>query len=63
MNKRKNLGQHFLTSKTIADAIVSNAKITRNDVVLEIGTGYGILIPYLCKNAKQVFSIESCNSE
>ena len=59
MNKRKNLGQHFLTSKTIADAIVSNAKITRNDVVLEIGTGYGILIPYLCKNAKQVFSIEN----
>ena len=59
MNKRKNLGQHFLISKTIADAIVSNANITRNDVVLEIGTGYGILIPYLCKNAKQVFSIEN----
>ena len=59
MNKRKNLGQHFLKSKTIAKAIVSSAKITRNDVVLEIGTGYGILIPYLCKNAKQVFSIEN----
>ena len=58
MNKRKNLGQHFLKSKTIAKSIVSNANITRNDVVLEIGTGYGILIPYLCKNAKQVFSIE-----
>jgi len=39
MNKRKNLGQHFLKSKTIAKAIVSSAKITRNDVVLEIGTG------------------------
>jgi len=59
MNKRKNLGQHFLKSKTIAKAIVSSAKITRNDVVFEIGTGYGILIPYLCKNAKQVFSIEN----
>ena len=59
MNKRKNLGQHFLKSKTIAKSIVSNARITRNDVVLEIGTGHGILIPYLCKNAKQVFSIES----
>ena len=58
MNKRKNLGQHFLKSKTIAKSIVSNANITRNDFVLEIGTGYGILIPYLCKNAKQVFSIE-----
>ena len=59
MNRRKNLGQHFLQSKTIAKSIVSNANITRNDVVLEIGTGYGILIPYLCKNAKQVFSIEN----
>ena len=59
MNKRKNLGQHFLKSKTIAKDIVSSAKITRNDVVLEIGTGHGILIPYLCRNAKQVFSIEN----
>lgn len=59
MNRRKNLGQHFLQSKIIAKSIVSNANITRNDVVLEIGTGYGILIPYLCKNAKQVFSIEN----
>jgi len=59
MNRRKNLGQHFLQSKTIAKSIVSNANITRNDIVLEIGTGYGILIPYLCKNAKQVFSIEN----
>jgi len=59
MNKRKKLGQHFLKSKTIAKSIVSNARITRNDVILEIGTGYGILIPYMCKKAKQVFSVES----
>ena len=59
MNKRKKLGQHFLKSKTIAKSIVSNARITRNDVILEIGTGHGILIPYICKNAKQVFSVES----
>ena len=48
MNKRKKFGQHFLKSKTIAKSIVSNAKITRNDVVLEVGTGHGILIPYMC---------------
>ena len=59
MNKRKKFGQHFLKSKTIAKSIVSNAKITRNDVVLEVGTGHGILIPYMCKNAKKVYSIES----
>ena len=59
MNKRKKLGQHFLKSKIIAKLITSNACITRNDIVLEIGTGYGILIPYVCKNAKRVYSIES----
>ena len=59
MNKRKKLGQHFLKSKTIAESIVSNAKITKNDVILEVGTGHGILIPYICKNAKRVYSIES----
>ena len=59
MNKRKNLGQHFLKSKAIAKTIVSSAKITRNDTVLEIGTGHGILIPYICEKAKQVFSIEN----
>ncbi len=59
MKKRKNLGQHFLKSKTIAKSIASAAEITKNDVVLEIGTGYGILVPYLCKKAKQVFSIEA----
>jgi len=30
MNKRKDLGQHFLKSKTIAGSIVDSAKITRN---------------------------------
>ena len=62
MNKRKDLGQHFLKSKTIAKAIADSAKITRNDVVLEVGTGHGILIPYICKKAKQVFSIENDHS-
>jgi len=39
--------------------IVSAGKISKNDIVLEIGTGHGILVPYLCKNAKKVISIES----
>ena len=59
MNKRKRLGQHFLKSNTIAKSIASNARITKNDVILEVGTGHGILIPYICKNAKKVYSIES----
>ena len=59
MNKRKKFGQHFLISQSVAKKIVSTAKITIDDIVLEIGTGHGILIPYLCEKAKKVISIES----
>ena len=58
MKKHQKLGQHFLISNSIAAAIVNAATIGKNDTVLEIGTGKGILIPYLCKNAKRVISIE-----
>ncbi|MEO9277487.1 MAG: rRNA adenine dimethyltransferase family protein [Nitrososphaera sp.] len=58
MNKRQSLGQHFLKSQSIAKSIVNFAKITKNDTVLEVGTGKGILTPYLCEKAKHVISIE-----
>jgi 16S rRNA (adenine1518-N6/adenine1519-N6)-dimethyltransferase len=58
MIKRKQLGQHFLNSSSIAKFIVSEAKITKNDVVFEIGTGKGILTPLLCQNAKKVISVD-----
>ena len=50
MIKRKLLGQHFLNSKSIAEFIVKEARISETDVVFEIGTGLGILTPLLCKN-------------
>ena len=59
MRKRKRLGQHFLISQTVAKKIVEAARITKKDVVLEIGTGRGILVPLLCEKAKQVISIEA----
>ncbi len=59
MIKRKLLGQHFLNSNSIAQSIVSEAKITKNDVVFELGTGLGILTPLLCKKAKKVISIDA----
>ena len=59
MIKRKLLGQHFLNSKSIAEFIVKEAEISKNDVVFEIGTGPGILIPLLCKNAQKVISVDA----
>ena len=43
MIKRKQLGQHFLNSNSIAKSIVSEAKITKRDIVFELGTGLGNL--------------------
>ena len=59
MIKRKLLGQHFLNSKSIAQFIVKEAEISKNDIVFEIGTGPGILIPLLCENAQKVISIDA----
>lgn len=59
MIKRGKLGQHFLNSKNIADSVVFEAKITKKDTVFELGTGFGILTPLLCKKAKKVISIDA----
>jgi 16S rRNA (adenine1518-N6/adenine1519-N6)-dimethyltransferase len=58
MIKRKRLGQHFLNSNSIAKSIVSEAKITKNDTVFEVGTGLGILTPLLCMKADKVISVD-----
>ena len=58
MIKRKKLGQHFLNSNSIAKSIISEAKITKNDTVFEIGTGKGILTPLLCEKAGKVISVD-----
>lgn len=59
MNRRQSLGQHFLISEPIAKSIVDFADITAKDTVLEIGTGKGILLPFLCRMAKKVISVET----
>ena len=58
MSIQKKLGQNFLNSKLIAKFIVDSAKISKNDVVYEIGIGKGILTPFLCEKSKNVISVE-----
>ena len=59
MTRRQRLGQHFLISQSVARTIATAAQITKDDIVLEIGTGKGILLPFLCKDAKKVISFET----
>ena len=55
---KKNLGQNFLVDENIAELEVREADIKKNDIVLEIGPGKGILTKILAKKAKKVIAIE-----
>lgn len=50
--------QSFLHSQAVVDRIVEGAKLQSYDVVLEIGTGLGILTKALVKKVKKVITIE-----
>jgi 16S rRNA (adenine1518-N6/adenine1519-N6)-dimethyltransferase len=55
---KKSLGQNFLIDKNVALSEVSYANITKEDIVLEVGPGAGILTEILADKAKQVIAIE-----
>jgi 16S rRNA (adenine1518-N6/adenine1519-N6)-dimethyltransferase len=50
--------QNFLIDNKIADRQIHYAKVTKNDTVLEIGPGQGILTRKLASLAKHVIAIE-----
>lgn len=54
----KQLGQHFLIEECALEKIVSFAKITKNDTIIEIGAGLGVLTERLANTAKNVIAIE-----
>ena len=55
---KKKFGQNFLTDKNLLSAIVCDAEISCDDVVLEIGPGMGALTEELSKKAKRVVCFE-----
>jgi len=55
---KKKLGQCFLIDKNFVSKAVESANLTKDDIVLEIGLGKGILTEELAKNAKKVYVIE-----
>lgn len=57
-NHKKKYGQNFLSDKNLLKAIVNDASIEKEDVVLEIGAGLGALTVELSKVAKKVYSFE-----
>lgn len=57
----KKLGQNFLINEDVVDTIVNCAKITNEDLVIEIGPGLGTLTSRLIEKAGKVICIELDN--
>ncbi len=55
---KQRFGQHFLIDMSVASREVGYAKLTNDDIVLEIGPGLGVITRLLAQKAKQVIAIE-----
>ncbi|HYF10254.1 MAG TPA: 16S rRNA (adenine(1518)-N(6)/adenine(1519)-N(6))-dimethyltransferase RsmA [Candidatus Paceibacterota bacterium] len=58
MRAKKHLGQHFLTSRSAAEALCKAADLRAGEVVLEIGPGTGILTAELLNHGAELVAIE-----
>ena len=55
---RRDLSQHFLRSRSLAARLVAQASITKNDLILEIGPGRGMLTRELARRCRKLIAVE-----
>lgn len=55
---QKKFGQNFLIDEHVLNKIILAAGVTKEDVVLEIGPGFGTMTQYLAEAAKEVIAVE-----
>lgn len=58
MRAKKSLGQHFLRCPWVVNSLIRAAELTKDDTVLEIGPGTGVLTHALARHTKQVIAVE-----
>jgi 16S rRNA (adenine1518-N6/adenine1519-N6)-dimethyltransferase len=51
-------GQHFLTDKNVVAKIIAAAELTRDDVVLEVGPGLGVMTREILPQVKKLIAVE-----
>lgn len=55
---KKSLGQHFLVDRGVIDAVIDGARVSRSEVVVEVGPGLGALTFLLAEAANHVVAVE-----
>lgn len=55
---KKHLGQNFLQDESVIKEIIEAAELNKQDTVLEIGPGKGVLTEALLQRAKEVIAVE-----
>ncbi len=55
---QRQAGQNFLIDKNVLNKIIQTANLKKDDIVLEIGPGFGILTQELVKRVKKVIAVE-----
>lgn len=58
INPRNEFGQNFLIDVNLVEYIAAQGRLTKKDVVLEVGTGTGGLTGFLADKAGHVISVE-----
>src|SRR3989344_3055352 len=58
MKPNKELGQNFLVDEDIVEELVGAGEVTKEDVVLEIGSGLGFVTKKLAEAAGEVVAVE-----
>ncbi len=55
---QKKFGQNFLIDEHVLNKIIAAAGVTKDDMVLEIGPGFGTMTQYLAETAREVVAVE-----
>jgi 16S rRNA (adenine1518-N6/adenine1519-N6)-dimethyltransferase len=58
MKAKKSLGQNFLKDRSVLEKIIDAAELSKDDYVIEVGPGKGILTQELIKRGARVTAIE-----
>ncbi|MCA9390216.1 ribosomal RNA small subunit methyltransferase A [candidate division WWE3 bacterium] len=58
VSPKQSLGQHFLVNESVIKELVQTPNIQEEDLVLEIGTGFGAVTVPLAHQSKHVFTVE-----